>query len=333
MKSNSIQKIVDNFLSGDQQLARSQILELKSELDYFEQIAPFFSPKTEDLFVSTLEDSIKLFLESNDCKASIVRDQDCSQIEEAISHVFTPFKNTVFSLQTKDQSYDESSLSIEFFLIRKLFNKKIHVGILKNELDFLSDSGVDSIDVQLVSAGEHFEIVEKREIKANIESSFELFKQSMMLFAIKNITPRTVTIGTIAISLAMNLMGSSSQAHADVTHVHNLVDSDTMDNVLQKISDNISSLDHSHSNIVKVLENHVQGTHNGVGHFKIQVGDCYVAGDYGVVKTAMSENQHVNISSGFFKHPGITEAPAVCKDWAIFLEKILRDKVSQSLER
>lgn len=333
MENNLIQKIVNEYSSGDKELAIQQVFEIKTESDYFQKIVPFFSIKTDSLFISTIEDSIKLFLVSNDCKSSLIDNKDCNQIEEAISHVFTPFKNTVFSLQTKDQSYDESSLGIEFFLIRKLFNKKIHVGILKNELDFLSDSGVDSIDVQLVSAGEHFEIVEKREIKANIESSFESFKKSMMLFAIKNITPRTVTIGTIAISLAMNLMGSSSQAHADVTHVHNLVDSDTMDNVLQKISDNISSLDHSHSNIVKVLENHVQGTHNGVGHFKIQVGDCYVAGDYGVVKTAMSENQHVNISSGFFKHPGITEAPAVCKDWAIFLEKILSDKVNQSLER
>jgi hypothetical protein len=333
MEKDIIQNIVDQYLTGDKDLAIAQVNELKLEGDFFNRIVPFFNPKTDSLFISTLEDSIKLFLVSPECKSVISENQNCFQIESAIGNIFRPLKEASLSLSTKDLSYNEDSIGKEIYLIRSLFGKQIIVGVTKDELQMLADASIDSIEAQISASNDCFEVVEKREFKSSLESSFESFKQTLMIFAMKNITPKTVAVGAIAVSVAMQMLGAP-QSHADVTHAHNLIDSDVMDNVLQKISDNISQLDHSHSNIVKVLENHVQGAHNGSGSFKIQVGDCFVQGDYGMVKTASFENQHVNVSSGFFTHGGTTtEAPAVCKDWAQMLEKVLREKISQSLER
>jgi hypothetical protein len=108
-----------------------------------------------------------------------------------------------------------------------------------------------------------------------------------------------------------------------------------MNGILHKISDSLSKLDGSHA-LVKVVENHITATsaHTGTGHFKINIGDCFVEGDYGDskagdVQSAMSSQQFVNIHSGF----NTPDTNAACKDWADFLTKALTEKIGQVLDK
>jgi hypothetical protein len=326
---NIIQKIVNEYTDGDKESAIAQVKEMKSNNDFFESIAPFFGPRTESLFISSLEDAIRLFLVSPDCKASIANNQDCNEIEKAISNVYSSFIDSSLILNTKELTWNEASMDSVFYLIRSLFEKKIDLGLSASELKLLSDAGIDEIDVQLSAMGDHFSIVEKRDLSVNFKKAFASFADSLMLFASKNITPRTVAVGTIAVSVAMNLLGSPS-AHAGVQDAHDLVSSDVMESSLHKISHYLSEFDHTHSSLVKVVANDLQkNALGGVGHFKIEVGDCFVEGSYKHFNTGIGMTEDLTVKSGVLP----TNGPVVCKEFAEELSKILYSKMNQLLSK
>jgi hypothetical protein len=325
MSDDKVKKIIDQYLEGDKESAIQGVKELKSEGSYFEDVAPYFNEVTDPLFTTNLDDALNFYL--------ILTGPSSEDIFESLSRLFGPI-SVPLSMALKNFEVNESPIGTQLFLIRNVFHKSVSLGLKESELSLLSSAGIDSIEVQLSPTKDGFEFVEKREEQSKLVKSIDSLRESIVLFAMKNLTPKTVAVATVAISVGMQLLGSSS-AHADMVHAHNLLGGDSLGSVLNKISDHLSTLGAGHSHLVKIVANDVVGTATqGHGHFTIQVGDCVVTGDYGLSRHGAGESNLVNVVAGISQHAekdGMSFATAACHAPAVALKEVLTHQIFQAL--
>ena len=300
-------ELLNQCLDGDS-VSLELLQQKKNDSGYYEAFSTLLNEKNERLLIPTALEAIRFFDAKAEYQSKRIQELSGFDILHSIKEALFLDQISVLIFPANT----ESNYSIDYKvknLITQLFKKTIDLGLDKLSLETLAEAEVFNLEGTIRPEGDNFLIVEKNELKNSIMVGFESFKNTLQLLSVKFITPRTVKIGTVAVSIGMSLSGHS--AFASVHDIGGLIDSEKFTNIFEKMTEALTTVHGEHANLVKVLENvHTLGA-TGHGHFKIEVGDCSVVGDY--------NSETIDVHSVHASQEG----PALCNEFADELGKTL----------
>jgi hypothetical protein len=323
----TLEQIIKDFETGNRDEAIAQVKELKNRSFYIEA-APFLNPKNEVLFISNLTDIILFFQARPEyIPEAVAQYTNLHEIWSSILYCLVVEPTAKVVVSTKDSTYFLAEFSEAAMIAKKLFNKDIQLNLPQAQVALLSASGIDSIECDLLVINNALTIQETQDLDSQSAGFLESFKETLLVWAAKNITPKTISVASIALSVGMSLMGNT--AHAHVADVSNYLSVNEFQNSLEQIRHSLDGLDATHAHLVSVTVNKFYPSqYGGSGHFNIAVGDCAVEGNYEIVRTAGETLKDVIVNTRVPHSPEGT----MCSQMSDLLKGELETKINEYLD-